>query len=181
MFSKYASLIEKRPILTKCCTAFFTVSAGDILCQTLEHIRSPCEWKYDFIRTAKFASFAFMFTPFAHTHYSVIMPKIFPSPDKSTLVKSVIFDQTVYTPVYFLAYFAYMNCISGKSFDDLSCQLSIKYFESLRANWIFWPLIMLGGFIYVPVMYRVLYINVFGIFWNTYFSYMQNAKVMIKK
>ncbi len=172
-------MIEKKPIITKSITAFCTVSAGDAISQGIECYTTGRKFKLD--RTLKFASFAIIFTPFTHAHYSVIMPYLIPSSTRIDLLKSVIFDQTFYVGTYFFSYYAFMNIITNKSYSDFKTDIREKYVPAIKANWMFWPGIMLMSFIYVPIIYRVLYLNVCGIAWNTYFSYSQNMRVSIKK
>jgi len=36
LFTKYMSLLEKRPLITKCTTSAVLVALGDTICQTIE-------------------------------------------------------------------------------------------------------------------------------------------------
>ncbi|PVU95886.1 hypothetical protein BB561_001532 [Smittium simulii] len=91
-----------------------------------------------------------------------------------SLLKRVAADQLVFAPVGLLAFFAYMNVAENKSISALSYTLSEKYIETLKSNYLIWPLFQLLNFSLVPVQFRVPVGGVFGILWTVYLSYINS-------
>lgn len=171
----YGNLLETKPIRTKCITTFITFGAGDLLCQYFE-IKSKSKLKYDYIRAFRQASFGFLISPYLHLQFSIIIPYLFPSGKRFTIIKSVIYHQTIVTGILIVAFFIYLDLLSGKSFDQTLKELRIKFFQCLFASWSVWPVLMTINFSIIPVHWRLLFANFCGLFWNGYLSYMQNVQ-----
>jgi len=54
---------------------------------------------------------------------------------------------------------------------DSISEINDKLWPTLVANWKVWPLLQLINFALVPIKLQVLYVNFFGVFWNTYLSF----------
>jgi protein Mpv17 len=172
---RYGRLLVERPLITKCLTSFVTFGAGDLLCQKFEKLYAG-RTKYDWWRAARQGSFGFCVSPYFHLQFSVIMPYLFPATKKINIIKSVIYDQTVGACIFTMMFFTYVDLASGKSFQQMKEELKVKFLPTIYANWTVWPPLMLINFAFVPVPWRVLYANFFGMLWNAYLSYVQNVK-----
>jgi protein Mpv17 len=173
----YGNLLEKKPLSTKTITSVFTLGLGDLLCQSFENNK-----QYDWNRTLKQASLAFLITPYLHVTYSKIMPTLFPTTDKLYLLKSILYDQTLTAILINFTFFTYLDMLSGKTWEQTKDELKVKFIPTLIDNWKVWPACMLINFYFVPIPWRVLYVNFIALFWNAYLSYIQNvkSKIMIK-
>lgn len=171
----YGRLLQEKPISTKCITSFVTFGAGDLMCQYFE-INYAGKSKYDLNRAFKQATFGFLVSPYLHLHFSIVMPTLFPATKKYSVVKSLLYDQTIGASVFISLFFGYLDFMSGKSYQQFCDEMKVKFMPTLVANWSVWPAIMLINFTFVPVQWRVLYANIAGMFWNAYLSYVQNVK-----
>jgi hypothetical protein len=167
----YEKLLNKKPIITKAVTSFCTFGLGDLICQSLEK-KENINWKRFLIQ----ASFGFMIGPYFHLQFCKIMPYLFPFNKKFSTVKSVAYDQTVGATLFTTMFFSYLDKFNGKSFDQIKEGLKQKLFPTLKDNWKIWPILMAINFSIVPIQYRVLYANFWGMLWVAYLSYVQNVK-----
>jgi len=175
ILERYGKLLLEKPLKTKSLTSLVAFGAGDLLCQKLEKMYSG-RMSYDWVRTARQASFGFFVTPYLHLQFSIIIPYLFPETKKINIFKSVLYVQTVGSSIFTIMYFSYVDLLSGKNLKQTQEGLKIKFLPTIYANWTVWPPLSLISFAYVPVQWRVLYGNFFGILWNAYLSYVQNVK-----
>jgi protein Mpv17 len=179
----YSDLLIQKPIITKCITSWITFGTGDLICQYLEN-RGKKSPQYDWIRYLRQASFGFLIAPYLHLQFCVIMPYLFPSSKKNAVIKSVLYDQTLGATIFTSAFFGYLDLTSGKKLEQTYQELKVKLLPTLFDNWKIWPFLMFVNFAFVPMKYRVLYSNIFGMLWVAYLSYVQNVKaknILIKK
>ena len=48
--------------------------------------------------------------------------------------------------------------------------------HTMKINYCIWPFVQIFNFIFVPLDYQVLVVNVVSIFWTTFLSYVENSK-----
>jgi protein Mpv17 len=184
VLSWYNGVLTRKPILTKSLTSFVTFGLGDAICQSIEistaKNRGKPKKKFDFSRFFKQAIFGFSFSPYFHLHFSKILPFLFPAkPGVSQNVivfKSMLYDQTVHASIFTIVFYYYMGLVNGNNVEDTTKDLKQKYWPTMLDNWKLWPAAVLINFKFVPIPYQVLYVNMVGIVWMTYLSYLQNIK-----
>ena len=179
----YNNAITRKPILTKCCTSFFTFGLGDTICQVIEirTAKKKGQTKHvDLLRIIKQAVFGFSFSPYFHLHFSRIVPFLFPvlpgGNNNLRVLKSLLYDQTIHATFFTVVFYYYMGLVNGKSFEDSTKEVEKKLVPTLIDNWKLWPAAMFINFKFIPTQYSVLYTNLVGIVWLTYLSYLQNIK-----
>lgn len=180
----YTRMLKENPYSTKSITSFFTFGLGDFICQSVESKFKPKtltdkikEVKpYNWKRILKQAIFGVIMTPYLHVQYNILIPKFFPNPGALNTAKLLFYDQTVNASVFLIAFFTYMDLLSDVDLGTSLKNTYVKFFPTLVANWKVWPGVQLFNFTYVPPEYRVLFVNVVAIGWNTYLSYVQNVK-----
>lgn len=180
----YSRMLKEKPYTTKSITSFITFGLGDLLCQKVEErlSQSKTSKPIDIKRIIRQGSFGVFITPYLHIQYSVIMPKIFCNPGAMNIAKMLLYDQTVNAAAFIFCFFMYMDFISKSNynFNDSLKDTFTKFPSTLLANWKLWPAAQLINFTVVPIDYRVFFINIVAIFWNTYLSYVQNV-LSVKK
>jgi protein Mpv17 len=173
-FSWYNRRLIDKPILTKAITSFCTFGTGDLISQYLEYYSSGKK-KFNFRRFITQASFGFMIAPYFHLQFCKIMPYLFP-PGRFSVLKNIVYDQTIGATIFTSSFFTYLDMMSGKSFPEAINELKLKLLPTIYDNWKVWPFLMAINFSMVPIQFRVLFSNICGMFWVAYLSYVQNVK-----
>jgi hypothetical protein len=172
----YENYLIKKPIITKCVTSFITFGLGDLICQKLEAFYSTQEKNIDWRRSMKQATLGFIYTPVFHFQFTHLLPYLFPPTVKYSVIKCVVFDQTVNASLFTTCFFLYFESLSGKNLVQAFNDSKPKILPTLIDNWKVWPLAMAINFKYVPIQFRVLFTNFCGMIWLAYLSYVQNVK-----
>lgn len=174
MIAWYNKKLIEKPLITKAITSFCTFALGDVICQYLEHHYKGTP--YSLNRAIKQGSFGFFFSPYFHFQFSYFIPKYFPNTKISNVIKSIAWDQTFNAVVFTSCFFAYLDLTNGKGLSNTYEALKSKLWPTLCDNWKVWPFLMAINFSIVPIHWRVMYANIFGMFWAAYLSFVQNVK-----
>lgn len=86
-------------------------------------------------------------------------------------------DQVMFVPIAISGYMIVRGVFERKTQGDISTQLQEKVPIATTAAWQFWPIANIVSFCVVPLMYRVLYGNVVGLFWNARLSHISTMGV----
>ena len=108
--------------------------------------------------------------PVQHIAFTWIFP-LFGCTHKGTACK-LIFSQTFYTVFSLGLFYLVMPLIKGKTIGDSFNEIKTKLWPTLIVNWKLWPAVQLVNFIFVPVKLQVLWVNMFGLIFNIYLSFM---------
>lgn len=200
----YDECLRKQPLLTKCVTSGILFGVGDRLAQHLEGrsaaaIESQTEDQdqqlvdkfVDYEKEHKDESDAALqsakrtarmmlwgglgFAPIAHAWYNFI-EKLAPGSTAMAVAKKIAMDQVFFAPSISTTFYMVTQSLEGKSLTDAFQVAKEKVPPTLRVNYMVWPLVHLFTFNFVPLQYRILYINFVSIGWSTFLSQMTNAK-----
>jgi len=177
-FKWYGVMLDLKPLRVKTITSFFTLSFADLVCQLIEirdknNDKKKINWK----RTLKLGVYCFIAAPWIHYYTTGMLPKLFPFGSKLRLLKCVLFDSLIHMPMYVTAIFSYLDLMSGKSIKQTYNEVKIKAKVLIKDVVVFRPWVMYLNFFLVPLQWRVLYMNIFGFFTNTYMSWLQNVRL----
>lgn len=89
--------------------------------------------------------------------------------DMVTALRKVVLDQLTYGPVCNILFMSFATlALEGKSLGALRQKIATDY-PSVQVNgWKLWPLAALINYRFVPLKFRVLFINMVALFWSTF-------------
>ncbi|KAJ3336060.1 hypothetical protein HDU93_003799 [Gonapodya sp. JEL0774] len=192
VLAHYLSLLESHPILIKALTSALLAAAGDIVAQLLErrklgasvhlvtqesHSCSSAQFGIPWwspSRTLRLASYGLLVAaPLTHFWYILLDHVLGSSMSGDVAIAKVAVDQILMAPVSTAIFFAYQGMLQQWTRRRIQAKLEQDLWPTLVANWALWPVVLLVSFMLVPLDFRVLWMNVVGLGWNTYLSLAQ--------
>ncbi|XP_071491931.1 mpv17-like protein 2 [Diadema antillarum] len=134
------------------------------------------ERKVNKIQTWNFKRSAHMFTlgamlgPFNHYWY-VYLDRILPGTMASTVVRKIVLDELIGSPILITLFFLGLGTLDGKPLDKSVDLVKDKFVTVYMCDLCCWPAIQWINFYYLPPHLRVIYINVVTLAWDTFMSY----------
>lgn len=98
-----------------------------------------------------------IFGPAAFGWYSFLQRRVMLSSSMMTTLARVLLDQGVFTPTHLTCFLSCMAFFEGK---DPMEKLRTTFWTSYKANLLIWPAVQGINFSFVPLDYRVLFVNV---------------------
>lgn len=163
------------------------MSLSDVMCQELVKQSNPItktaerkesnSGRLDSKRILQVAMTGFVWSgPITHFWYALLeqiysrIATIFSihSPAVAMLVKRILFSPTVVT-----GYFMVRSFLEGYNdwIGSARENLQTEFRPTLYSAWKFWPAVNSINFYFVPLPFRVLYMNVFSLLWSSYLIY----------
>jgi protein Mpv17 len=109
-----------------------------------------------------------IFGPAATTWFKFLQTKVVLPNKKLEICARVGVDQLLFAPTNLFVFLSTMSILEGVSPRE---KLAKTYTGALQSNWMVWPFVQVVNFSFVPLDYRVLFVNGLSIFWNCYLSY----------
>ena len=97
-----------------------------------------------------------------------ILNKRIRSTTKIASFKKVILDQSLYAPYILSAFYVSIDLTDGKSVSEIKKRFKDDYFNTMKRSYQFWPISQTINFCFIPSVYRILFLRVMAIFWNSY-------------
>ena len=152
----YDSLLKTSPYRTKSLTSLVIASVGDIIAQTSSS--NSDSGSLDVHRVGRQAVWSAACSPLAH-HWMLFLGRFNP-------LAGAIVDQTVYSPPVHAAYFAWISSSSSgfsKHPADIFSEVCEKLPSAMKTGWCVWPAAIAVNIRFVPLHYRVLFLNFVGL------------------
>ncbi|KAF9073924.1 hypothetical protein BDP27DRAFT_1214925 [Rhodocollybia butyracea] len=171
MLRMYNAALQRRPMLTQCCTAAFLFGTGDVIAQQAVEGRGK---KHDFLRTARLTFYGgCLFGPIMTKWYQWLNTIKFSSPTRAVVYR-VFLDQAILTPAAVGFFFGTLSLLEGKP-KEIIPRIESAYAPTIIRNWgVFIPTQIIN-FSIVPHHLRFVVVSVVSLFWNTYLS-LANAR-----
>jgi protein Mpv17 len=167
----YTRLLATHPIATKTLTSAFLFGAGDLMTQTQFEKKS----EIDLPRFGRMVAWGGLFAPLAHVWYGAL-DRMIPGAGVTVVASKVIADQLTWT-VFINCAFFWSTTVMETGDSNLGIKaIQDKLWPTLKVNWVVWPVLQTINLGFVPLEYRLLYINIASLFWSAYLSKMAATK-----
>lgn len=145
---------------------------GDIVAQNM---RSMTEGSmvYDLERTKKMGLAAIPVAILCHYWY-ILLDRQLPAYTMRVVLKKVVIDQVVFSPIMWTAYFAALAVLERSDAKTFADRLWNSGSRLYAAEWAVWPLAQVFNFYFLPTRYRILYDNTISFCFDWYTSYLVN-------
>lgn len=147
---------------------------GDIIEQHYEIYTNSIEC-WDRQRTRQMSMSGLTVGIFCHNWYN-FMDRTFPGRTLRIVLKKVLIDQTVASPIVIILFFATLGMLRKTSLDETFREMKDKFLRLYTAEWVVWPPAQIFNFYLLPTKYRVLYDNTVSLGYDVYTSYVMNDK-----
>ena len=135
LFSWYAKLLDKYPLLVKAVTAFFILGLGDAAAQGVENLRGS-DTPFDWIRAIRFGAFGLLGAPWAHYYY-FFLDHFFPPTEKpfsSITALKLFIDQGIQAPTLLALIISCLALLKGIGLVGVRADMKAHYMNALIAN-----------------------------------------------
>ncbi|KAL4108584.1 hypothetical protein PRIC1_000298 [Phytophthora ramorum] len=180
----YDGWLRRSPVLTKCVTSAFLFGLGDRLAQRVEKSRASEGGGFrveeadddaalvsrSTARTVRMMIWgSVLFAPIAHTWVNFVERTV-GSHGKVVVVKKMLLDMFVLAPSINTLFFTSTQMMQGESLRHGLDFAVDRLPQTLKANYTIWPLANIVNYGYVPLQYRILFINCVNLVWTTVLS-----------
>lgn len=186
-FAWYSRRLDTHPVSTKCISAGLISSLGNVLAQMITYQQEMEKeevgdvqnqkkaWKDFRVDTGQVGRFAFLnvifVAPVLHHWYNFIN-RALPGKSISRVLQRTFWDEFVFSPIYIPVFLAGLWKLEGTSWPKIQTMMVKEVPGIIVAEWALWVPTMIVTFRYAPVKFQVLVINVVGVVWQTFLSFM---------
>ncbi|KAK3634905.1 hypothetical protein LTR56_012167 [Elasticomyces elasticus] len=159
---------------------FFSIEIQDLDKKIPWPDRLPPPPPFDFERTVRFMSYAFIMAPLQHRWFA-FLHKTFPFPATghgatANALKRVAFDQLLFAPCGLAAFFTFMTVAEGGGRRAVARKFQDVYIPALKANYVVWPAVQILNFRVMPIQFQIPFVSTIGIAWTAYLSLTNSAE-----
>ena len=145
--------------------------SGDALQQHYQKIKKQ-RIRLDKRRSGNVALTGLLLGPFCHYWY-LYLDRWFPGRTFRIIVKKLIVDQIICSPVVIGSYLAITSWFEGRRGEALKRELIEKGKTLYKADWAVWPAAQAFNFYFLPTRFRVLYDNAISFGFDCYFAHIK--------
>ncbi|VDN08279.1 unnamed protein product [Thelazia callipaeda] len=157
----------KKPFWTQVIISGTIAGMGDIIGQVVLEKRRTIK-TYDFIRSARFAPVLY--------HWFHFLEQLSGQP-KFRPLKRMLIDQIIMAPLLTFTFITTIHLLEGRK-PGKAVEISRQQIGPILINnYKIWPLVQILNFYLIPLQYRVIMVQLIGVFWNAYISYTVQGSV----
>ncbi|TMW43094.1 hypothetical protein DOY81_011823 [Sarcophaga bullata] len=157
---------DKYLLLTNVTISLGLSSAGDKYCGEIE--------KWDPKRTSHMAVSGMTVGVICHYWYQFLDARL-PGRSIQMVVKKILLDQFICSPVYISAFFVTLGILERKSKEEVLEEMKEKAWKLYAAEWMIWPVAQFVNFYWLPLKYRIFYDNMISLGYDVYTSQVKHA------
>lgn len=171
-----------RPVVRSALTSCTLMACGDTISQAIRSHAARKEVVIDSLQTARFAIIgATWHGPYFFTGFRWLDRTFGSSATLAKAATKTLVGQVTLFPVYVVSFFYYMGALEGLNHAERIEKVRRAAPPTLISGTVFWPIANIFNFLYVPAAYRVVYVNVAGLFWNAFLSWENSTKGAVKE
>jgi len=175
----YTTKLYANPFKVQVITATGLGLIGDMIGQ---HVIEGKPWeKHDWIRTLRFSAFGPLIWVPLSSRWILFAEKRFPIPPTRNLFLKVGIDQFGLGTLLTLIAFHYNELLSGHTMKDVQNKIEAHFWITMKTAWSVWIPAQLFNFYFMPLHYRVVFVQCVALGWNCYMSWILHAKVHKKE
>ncbi|CAO1305237.1 unnamed protein product [Diamesa hyperborea] len=173
-------IFGKYLLLTNTVSAAVLMCVGESVAQKIENSQNLNEKQtFDYDKMKQMFIVGAGLGPIHHYIY-LWMEHFMPGNALKTIVKKLFTDQLIVSPICISQFFYSASLLEGKSLAESTNVLKSKFLTVYITDWSVWPAAQFLNFYFIPLPYRVLYINVMTMFYNCYLCYVKNQKKVVE-
>jgi len=147
---------------------------GDVIQQQIELYRGlHLTGSYDWNRSGRMLLMGLFHGAPRHYFY-VYLERVIPGKTVGSAAKKVFFDQTVLSVFIDTTFLYGISLMEGRTPTEAWHDLQSKFMHVYICDWLLWPPFQMLNFTLVPFRFRVLFVNMMNLLWNTILSYFQH-------
>lgn len=182
MWTWYCTQLHNYPLLTKCATACFVASAGDMLAQCVAQTSNTTTstkfaGNYDLGRTVRFGIYgACIGAPFSHHWNRFLDARIVAKRGSilslnSAVFKKTVLDQVIANPLMTAVFFLSIGVMEQMQFKENQRRLEQSWRSTVLISYTIWPAVSFCSFALIPIHFRTIFTSTVGLGWGAYMSY----------
>lgn len=188
----YKGALAAQPLVTKSITSSCIMSVSDVLTQKIVAQATPVEERPSKLDTTRLLHVAitgvFWSGPTMH-NWHIVLEKMYATIAKALDIQSPVvalfvklfLDSTIFSSLAISGYFTVRSLLEGSGFEGASEKLRTRFRSTLFGAWRFWPMANSINFWFVPIQFRVLYMNILSLVWTGYLTFVNSKKISLPK
>jgi protein Mpv17 len=179
---QHGALFGKYLLLTNTISSGVLMYVGEYVAQRIEKAKFPEKSKADYDKQKMIQLGVVGLSQGPLHHYTYMwMERLLPGNAPKTVFKKILSDQLIVSPVFIVHYFYTTYFLEQKDLRESTDLFKDKFIRVYIADWLVWPCSQFFNFYFVPIQYRVLYINLITCFYNIFLCYVKNEKKSVEK
>ncbi|XP_056271107.1 mpv17-like protein 2 [Pseudoliparis swirei] len=162
----------RNQVVTNTVSAGVLMGIGDIIQQSWKNYQNP-DRVQDWMRTGRMVVVGCSCGPLL-TYWYVWLDGLFVGNAMRTVGKKVAMDQLFASPFMGMWYFVGLGLLEGNSVSDGWKEFTHKFWDLYKVDCCLWPPAQTINFYFLPPRFRVVYINVITVAWDTYLAHLKH-------
>lgn len=130
--------------------------------------------KFDFQSLRIMTTIGLIYNGPVYFYYYRLLDRMLPGKNPRTIFSKLIIDQCLFTIPALAGFFMLSGYLEGKPWEENIEELKMKWLPTYATSCTFWPLAQCVNFIFVPPVYRVVYVSSLMFVWAVFLSYIRN-------